>query len=132
MIKISLHAINSATKIIQMRWDNEYNPHKYLSNTPGGVQGFASQPLDPHWQASLIFILQVGYCVSVSIGWCRTQINILSLFVSVVFTLSAFFFSWQYPFSWWFTRRYGAAFIKFLITACDRSCFSFPSKMGCL
>jgi len=47
-----------------MRRDIEHNPHKYLGNNPGGVQASASQPPDPHWKASLIFILQVGYCVS--------------------------------------------------------------------
>jgi len=47
MNKSSLHAIRSATKIIQMRRDIDYNPHKYLSsNTLGGVQASASQ--DPH------------------------------------------------------------------------------------
>ena len=44
----SLHAIRSATKIIQMRRDIEHNPHKYLSNTPGGMQASASQPPDLH------------------------------------------------------------------------------------
>ena len=34
-----------------MRWDIEHNPHKYPSNTPGGVQASASQPPDPHWKA---------------------------------------------------------------------------------
>jgi hypothetical protein len=38
----------SATKITQVRRDSEYNPHKYLNNTPGGVQASASQPPDPH------------------------------------------------------------------------------------
>jgi len=46
--KFSLHAIRSATKIMQIRRDIDYNPHKYLSNTPGGVQASASQPPDPH------------------------------------------------------------------------------------
>ena len=32
----------------------EHNPHKYLSNTPGGVQASASQPPDPHCKTSLI------------------------------------------------------------------------------
>jgi len=34
----------------QKSWrDIEYNPHKYLSNTPdGGVHASASQPPDPH------------------------------------------------------------------------------------
>ena len=38
----------SATKITQVRRDSDYNPHKYLNNTPGGVQASASQPPDPH------------------------------------------------------------------------------------
>jgi len=46
--KYSLHAIRSATKIIQMRQDIEHNPHKSLSNDPGGVQASAFQPPDPH------------------------------------------------------------------------------------
>ena len=41
-------------KIAQLRQDIEHNPQKYLSNTPDGVQAFASQPPDPHWKASLI------------------------------------------------------------------------------
>ena len=51
MKKLSQHAIRPATKIIQMRRDIE---HKYPSYTPGGVQASASQPLNPHWKASLI------------------------------------------------------------------------------
>jgi len=35
-------------KIINLRQDIEHNPYKYLSNTPGGVQVFASQLPDPH------------------------------------------------------------------------------------
>ena len=31
-----------------MRRDIEHDPHKYLSNTPGGMQASASQPPDPH------------------------------------------------------------------------------------
>ena len=58
-----------------MRREIQYNPHKYLSRTPGGVQDSASQPLDPTENISYI-ILQVGCCVSASIGWCRTQNNI--------------------------------------------------------
>jgi hypothetical protein len=38
--KISLHAIRSAAKIIQMRRNIEYNPQNNLSNTLGGVQAF--------------------------------------------------------------------------------------------
>jgi hypothetical protein len=48
MKKLSLHVIRSATKIIQMRRSIEPNPHKYPSNTPGGVQASASQPPDLH------------------------------------------------------------------------------------
>ena len=40
--KRSLLVNRSTTKIIQMRQNIEHNPHKYLSNTPGGVQGSAS------------------------------------------------------------------------------------------
>jgi hypothetical protein len=47
-----------------MRQDIEHNPHKYLSNTPSGMQASASQPPDPHWITFLIFILKVGCCVS--------------------------------------------------------------------
>ena len=53
-----------------MRQDIEHNPHKYLSNTPGGVQAFASQP--PEKLA--VFLSSGGMlCVSASFGWCRTQ-----------------------------------------------------------
>jgi hypothetical protein len=48
MKKLSLHAIRSTTNIIQMRREIEQTPKKILSNTPGGVQAFASQPPDPH------------------------------------------------------------------------------------
>jgi len=55
----SLHAIRSATKIIQMRRDIECNPHKYLSNIPGSVQASASQLLhDPHWNVHSNFYSQ--------------------------------------------------------------------------
>jgi len=64
MKRLSLHAIRSATTIIQIRQGVEYNPHKYLSNTSGGVQASASQPPDPHWKSSLTCTLQVGCCVS--------------------------------------------------------------------
>ena len=40
-------------KIIQMRRDIEHNTKKHLSNNPGGVQAFASQPSDPHWNAGI-------------------------------------------------------------------------------
>ena len=46
--QLSLHAIRFA-KIIQIRQDIKYNPHKYMSNIlGGGVQAFAFQPPDPH------------------------------------------------------------------------------------
>jgi hypothetical protein len=38
--------------------DIEYNPHKYLSNTPGSVQASASQePPDPHLKVSPLVLL---------------------------------------------------------------------------
>jgi hypothetical protein len=68
LLKKSLHAIRSLANIIQIRQDiDEHNPHKYLCNTPGGVQVSASQLPDPYWKAFLVFILQVGSsrrCVS--------------------------------------------------------------------
>jgi hypothetical protein len=51
---VSLHATRSVTKIIHRR-DVEYNPHKYMGNTPGGIQASASQPPDPHWKAFPLF-----------------------------------------------------------------------------
>jgi hypothetical protein len=63
MKTLSLHAISFASKIIQMRWDIKNNPHKYMSNTPGGVQASASQPPDPHWKLLLFFCTQTGCCV---------------------------------------------------------------------
>jgi len=36
------------------RQDIEHNSLNFLSNTPGGVQGSASQPPDPHWETYLI------------------------------------------------------------------------------
>jgi len=78
--KLSLHAIRSATQIIQMRRDIEHNPQKYPSNTPGGgVQDSVSQPPDPHWKASPYFNYPGEMLfLFASIGWCRTQNNILS------------------------------------------------------
>jgi len=63
---LSLHAIISATKVIQVKLDIQHNPYKYLSNTPGGVQASASQPPTPPTEKLLLFIftLQVGCCVS--------------------------------------------------------------------
>ena len=78
MERLSLHAIRSATKIIQIRRDIEYNPHKYLSNTPGCVWASASQPPDPRWKTSYFYSPGGELCVSASIGWYRTQNNILS------------------------------------------------------
>ena len=52
------------TKIIRMRRDIEHNPHKCLSNNPGGVQASASQPSNPTWKVFLNFVFQVGCCVS--------------------------------------------------------------------
>jgi len=57
-----------------MRGDIDYKPHKYMSNTPGGVQASASQPPDPHF----IYSPDGMLCVFASIEWCRTQNNILS------------------------------------------------------
>ena len=51
-----------------MRQDIKHIPHKYLSSTPGDLQAFASQPPDPHWKASLIFILRVRCCVLHPLG----------------------------------------------------------------
>jgi hypothetical protein len=53
---VSLHATRSVTKIIHRR-DVEYNPHKYMGNTPGGMQASASQPPLSY------FILRGGCCV---------------------------------------------------------------------
>jgi hypothetical protein len=42
---------------------------------------------------SILYVfLKVGCCVSASLGWCRTQDNILFQSMSVVFRLSAFSF----------------------------------------
>ena len=89
---ISLHAIRSTTKIIQMRRDIEHNPPKYPSNTPGGY-GFCIPATSVPLKSLSYFIFQVGCCVSASTGRCGTQSNTLSLSTPVVFTLSAFFFS---------------------------------------
>ena len=56
--------------------DIEHTPHKYLSNTSGGMQAAASRLPDPNWKASLIsYFYSPGgmLCVSASIGWRRTQ-----------------------------------------------------------
>ena len=54
MKTLSLHAIRSATRIIQMRRDIGRNPHKYMSNTPGGAQASASRPPRSPLRAPLI------------------------------------------------------------------------------
>jgi len=87
---LSLHAVRSATKITRMRRDIDHNPHKYLSNTPGGVQASASQPPDPHCS---YFILQVTCCVSLHpLGGAELKTTSFPSFMLVVFALSAFFF----------------------------------------
>jgi len=95
------------------RWD-ERNPHKYLSNTPGGVQASASQPPDPHWKLLLLYSPGGVLCVSASVGWCRTQNNILSNSMQVVFTLPAFFFSISF-FTWlcWRSEHCGIFVVRF-------------------
>jgi hypothetical protein len=55
-----LSTCNRSATIIQMRWDIEYNPQKYLSNFPGGVQASASQPPDPHWKTFRVFFSRWG------------------------------------------------------------------------
>jgi len=52
----------------QMRQDIEHNPHKYLSNTPGGAQVSVSQPLDPHWKAFPL-LLSRWNVVRLCINW---------------------------------------------------------------
>jgi len=65
--------IQSATNIIQTRRDNECNPYKYTSNTPGGVQASASQPPPPLKNSSYFNSPGGMLCVCAFIGWCRTQ-----------------------------------------------------------
>jgi len=65
---LSIHAIRSATKIKLMRRDIVYNPHKYTSNTPGGVQSFCLPTTWPPLKISSYFFLQVGCCVSLHLG----------------------------------------------------------------
>ena len=69
-----------------------HRPPQYLGNAPGGVQASASQSPDPHWNAPVFYSPGGMLCVSVSIGWCRTENCILSYSMPVVLTLSAFFF----------------------------------------
>ena len=83
LMSILVYAIRSATKIIQMRQDMIYNPHKYLSNTPGGVQASAS-PL----KSFLIFKSPGGMLgVSKSIGWCITQKKYVPSLICIFFFL---------------------------------------------
>ena len=72
----------------------EHNPHNYLSNTFGDVQGYASQPPDNSLESLSPFYFQGGMlCASASIVWCRTQNNILFLIhVGSVCTICAFLF----------------------------------------
>jgi hypothetical protein len=73
------------------KWqDIEYNPHIYSSGTPGGVQASASQSPDPHWKTSLIFILQVGCCVSLH-PLDGAEHNSIHANMPVVMMLSALF-----------------------------------------
>ena len=90
MEKSSLHAIRSATKIIQMRRDIENNPHKYLGNTPGGVQASASQPPDPHWKAfPLLFSRWNVVCLC--IHWVvQKKQNPFLIYASSVYTVCSF------------------------------------------
>jgi len=60
---------SGTTKIIQMRREFEHNPHKYLSNTPVGVQASAG-PTSWFPQKSLsCFQFASGMCVSASVHW---------------------------------------------------------------
>ena len=70
MKQLSLHAIRSATKNIQMRRDIEHNPHKYQRNALGGVQASASHPPAPHRKAPLICMLHVGCYMSLRLSGC--------------------------------------------------------------
>jgi hypothetical protein len=83
------------TNIIQMRRDIEHNPHKYLSNTPSGVQGSESQPPDPHRQACLISVLRGGGALQYQSG-SFSLINVGSGF----HCLRSFFFLLFLCFRW--------------------------------
>jgi hypothetical protein len=90
-------------KIMQMRWDIAYNPHKYRSNTPGGVQTSASQPPDPHWKASLILFSRwdvVCYCIHWVVQNTK-QHHILfyagSSVYTICFLISLFCMAWESP-----------------------------------
>jgi hypothetical protein len=85
--------MRSEAKILQMRRGIERNPHKYQSNTPGGVQASASQPFDPHRKASLIFILEWDVVSLHPLGGAEEhKTTSFSLSMPVVCTLSASFF----------------------------------------
>jgi hypothetical protein len=70
--KLSLHPFRFAREIRSYR-GGEHNPQKYLSNTSGGMQAPASQPPDPHWTGSLIFILQVRCSASMDVAENKTS-----------------------------------------------------------
>ena len=56
---------------------HDHNPQNYQSNTSAGVLPGICLPTTWSPLKSLSsFVLQVGYHVSASIGWCRTQNNI--------------------------------------------------------
>jgi hypothetical protein len=60
---MSQHSVRNKNHSNQTR--HRTQPSEYLSNTPGGMQAFASQRPDPHLKAfPLISILQVGCCVA--------------------------------------------------------------------
>jgi hypothetical protein len=70
-----------------MRRDIEYNPHKYLSETPDGVL-LPPNHLIPTENFSYFISRWDVVSLAASIGWCKTN----KLSMPVVFTLSAFFF----------------------------------------
>ena len=67
-----LQASRSATKIIQMRRDIKYKPPQIYEQYSWWCAGFflptTWPPPPPCWKTLLTFILQVGCCVSASIG----------------------------------------------------------------
>ena len=63
--KVSSTGINNHTN----QTKHQTQPSRYLSNTSGGAQVFASpQPLDPHWSTCPLFVLEVGF-VWLCIHW---------------------------------------------------------------
>ena len=94
-----------------MRRDIKHNPHKHLSNTPGGgVQASASQPPDPHWNVSftkrvvLVFTTLLDSIVGrmLSPGLQRTWFLLFGLFrtsTSQLMENGAFFTAFSVPFS---------------------------------